>query len=183
MRIETERLVLRSPTKKDVKDLVKGLNTLKISEFLGFIPHPYTKKDALKWVKDCSKEDKQKKKKEYNFAIELKPEKKLIGVVMLDYVDHFHESARLGYWVNADYWGRGIVTEANRAVLNFAFKKLNLRRVHLAAYVENKAGNKIPKKLGFKFEGTLRKSHKTKATGKIHDSHTYGLLREEFLKG
>ena len=179
MRIETERLILRRPTKKDVKDLVEGLNTLKISASLGFIPYPYTKKDAIKWVKACSKENKKKKKKEYNFAIELKSEKKLVGVVMLDYVDYFHRSARLGYWINVDYWGKGIVTEANKAVLDFVFNNLNLRRVHLGSYTEEEAAKKIPKKLGFKFEGTLRQSHKTKATGKIHDVHTYGLLKED----
>lgn len=182
MKLKTERLILRNPVINDVEDLVEGLNDIQISESLGFIPHPYTKKDALEWIeKNLDREnEKEGLRKEYDFAIELKSEKKLVGVVMLDSVDYFHGSARIGYWVNKNYWEQGIVTEANRKVLNFAFNKLNLRRVHLSAYVESEASNRVAKKLGFTLEGTLRQSHRTKATGKIHDTNTYGLLREEF---
>ena len=167
--------LLRKPLKKDISDLVEGLNNLKISEFLGFIPYPYTKKHAIKWIDSKSR---KKNPKEYNFAIELKSERKLVGVVMLDNIDYFHESARLGYWININYQGKGIATESNLAVIDFAFNKLNLRRIHLATYTENKASNSLAKKLGFKLEGTLKQSHKTKSTGKIHDVNTYGLLKK-----
>lgn len=180
MKLETRRLLLRNPRKKDVRDLVEGLNDIQISESLGFIPHPYTERNAREWIEKNSSQRGRKRRKEYNFAIELKSEKKLVGAVILDSVDYFHGSARIGYWVNKNYWGQGIVTEANRKVLDFAFNKLNLRRVHLGAYVESEASNRVAKKLGFTLEGTLRQSHRTKATGKIHDTNTYGLLRDEF---
>ena len=65
-------------------------------------------------------------------------------------------------------------------LIDFAFKKLKLRRLNLPAYVENVASNALAKKLGFKLEGTLRKYHKIKSTGRIHDANIYGLLREEW---
>jgi len=60
--------------------------------------------------------------------------------------------------------------------IDFAFNKLKLRRLYLFVYDSNTNSNGLAKKLGFKLEGTLRKSHKSKATGEIFNSNCYGLL-------
>ncbi len=46
MRIETKRLILRDWGKKDIDDLIEGINNLKISKWLAVVPYPYTRKDA-----------------------------------------------------------------------------------------------------------------------------------------
>ena len=61
-------------------DLVDGLNNLKISKWLAFVPHPFTKKDAKEWINFCIKNsNKGKNRDSYEFAIELKSKKKLLG--------------------------------------------------------------------------------------------------------
>jgi len=180
MKLETRRLILRNPTKKDVNDLVEGLNNLKVSENVSSVPYPYTEKDATWWINHCN--EKKKKKESFIFEIELREEKKLIGACGLHKYDKFCESIEIGYWVNEKYWRRGIITEAAVAVIDFAFKKLKVNRIELGAYKENVASNSVAKKLGFTYEGTTRQSHKTKATKKIHDLNVYSMLKKEWPK-
>ena len=182
MRLVTKRLILRKPEKKDVKDLVEGLNDLEISRYIPLMPHPYKRKDALNWIKTSEKNLKQKKPEKLPFNIELKLEKKIIGGIGLHEIDYFAETANIGYWINRKYWKKGIISEAVKVLLDFGFYKLGLRRMGLIAYRDNVASNKVAKKFGFKLEGILRKSLKAKATGKIHDANTYGLLKEEWIK-
>jgi [ribosomal protein S5]-alanine N-acetyltransferase len=77
MKLETKRLILRKPKERDVNDLIEGLNNLKVSKNISTVPHPYRKKDATWWINHCN--EKKKKKESYNFEIELKEEKKLVG--------------------------------------------------------------------------------------------------------
>ena len=44
LRLETKRLILREWNKRDVNDLVEGLNNLEVTKWLVRVPHPYTKK-------------------------------------------------------------------------------------------------------------------------------------------
>ena len=182
MKLETKRFILRNPTKKDVDDLIRGLNPLEVSRFLANVPHPYTKKDALWWINNCAKDLKKKEREKYAFNIELKSEKKLIGGIGLHDIDDFSKTAEIGYWVNKKYWKQGIISEAMKEILDFAFYRLKLRRLSLYAYTNNVASNIVAKKFGFKFEGVSRKYQKTRSTGKIYDANMYGLLKEDWVK-
>lgn len=66
--------------------------------------------------------------------------------------------------------------------MDFIFNKLKLRKVETEAYVENVASNNMSQRLGFKKEGTKRKSIVDLATKKIHDTYIYGLFKEEWMK-
>ncbi|MBU1129062.1 MAG: GNAT family N-acetyltransferase [Nanoarchaeota archaeon] len=76
MKLETKRLILRTPKISDWKDIVEGIGNLKVSKNVSSVPYPYKKKDALDWINKQIKESKKKKKKGYSFVIELKSEKK-----------------------------------------------------------------------------------------------------------
>jgi len=182
MKIETERLILRTPRKSDWKDILEGAKELDVSENLLVVPHPYAKKDAEWFINDTLKKWAKKEKEVYSFFIELKSEKKVIGVTAFSKVDLFQGIATSGSWINKKYWRKGYVLEAKIAANEFAFNKLKLRRLSSAAYVKNKASNAMSKKLGYKIEGTLRKAVRSKATGTIHDENIYGILKEEWKK-
>jgi len=182
MKLETKRLILRDITMKDAKDIVKNLNNVKISRYLLVVPYPYTMKDAKWWVNECKRKAKEKPRESYSLHIELKSKKGIIGGVGLSKIDNFQGTASIGYWLGEDYWRQGIVSEAVREVLDFAFNKLKLRKVELYAFAENKASNALAKKMGFKLEGKIRKKSRDRATGKIHDDNFYGLLREEWKR-
>lgn len=182
MILTTKRLILRPITMKDAKGLVEQINNIKISRYLLVVPHPYTLKDARWFINDCKRESKEKPRTSYEFTIELKEERKLIGGFGLTHIDMFHGTADLGYWLGEGYRRKGYATEAAEKVMELAFKKLRLRKLRIPVFAENKASNGFANKLGFKLEGTLRKHCKSKSNGKIHDENIYGLLREEWKK-
>ena len=158
MKLKTKRLVLRNLKKRDAKDLVKHLNNLNISKWLLAVPFPYTIKDSKWWINNCKKKAKEKPIKSYEFGIELKSKKEIIGGVGLLNIKQQQRTAELGYWLSQDYWKKGIMKEAVKKVINFAFNKFKLRRLTIPIYSENKASRALAKSLGFKLEGKLRKN-------------------------
>jgi RimJ/RimL family protein N-acetyltransferase len=181
MRLVTERLVLRELTLADAPILRAGINDKDISGFLLVVPHPYTKRHAEEFITRAQAAAKKKPRKNYELAIQSKESKELLGVIGISSVDANQGTATIGYWLAKQHWRRGYMTEALAAAIDFLFLKLKLRRIDIGAFTENEASNGLIRKMGFTHEGILRKKRRSKATGKIHDEHVYGLLREEWL--
>ena len=97
-------------------------------------------------------------------------------------IDHLSRVADTGSWINKKYWRVGYITEAKIAVNDFAFNKVKLRRLDSPVFKDNDVSNATQRKMGYVLEGTMRKAHKSKATGKIHDANIYGLLKEDWIK-
>lgn len=93
----------------------------------------------------------------YKWAVTLKKSKNLVGSVGLS-VDENHQSdlvKSLGYWLDEEYWGKGYISEAVAAVLDFSFRKLHLEVVTADCYPWNKASRKVLEKNGFVYEQTI----------------------------
>lgn len=179
MRLETKRLVLRDhKLLSDAKSLVENINDKEIWYFTSHIPYPYTLKMAKDYIKKQLKNEKEKIKKEYVFATELKNQKGVIGAVGLHRIDKAHKSAEIGYWLGRKYRQQGITSEAEKAVLDFAFNKLKLNKIWGKAMVENKASNALFKKFGFRKVGLLKEELIKK--GKKKDAFIWELLRKEY---
>ncbi|MBN2052384.1 GNAT family N-acetyltransferase [Candidatus Woesearchaeota archaeon] len=182
MKLTTNRLVIRDYEKRDIPSLIENINNLEVSKNLLLVPHPYTLKDAQWWINHCAEEMKKKPRTTYDFALELKSEKKLVGGIALNKVDDFNGTAEIGYWLGQSYWRKGFVSEAVKEIVNFGFEKLKLRRIDVCAWTKNIASNELIKKTGFVYEGMRRQAARSKATGSIHDLYIYGLLKEEWEK-
>ncbi|NOY89542.1 MAG: GNAT family N-acetyltransferase [FCB group bacterium] len=182
MKIETKRLILRPPRISDWQDIVEGVSDIEVSGMLAVVPHPYGKKDAIWWINEVLKKWKKKNKDDYTFFIELKSEGKVIGATGIHNINTFNSVCTTGSWINKKYWKNGYILEAKIPILDFIFNKLNLRKIETEAYVENKASQKMSKKLGFKLEGKKRRHIKCKATGKIHSEYIFGLFKKEWEK-
>jgi RimJ/RimL family protein N-acetyltransferase len=180
MKLITQRLILRKPRLNDAKEIQEGMNNINVSKWILVISHPYSNKDAKKYIKEHIKRTKKKNNSKYSFFIELKSEKKIIGGIGIRNIDKFQGIASIGYWISERYWGQGYGKEAVKSLINFAFKKLNLRRIEAEILIKNKASINLLKKLGFKKEGLKRKSRKSKADNKIYDMYFFGLLKENY---
>lgn len=182
MRLTTPRLILRQIEMKDARELVKQINNLNISKWLLVVPYPYKMKDARWWINHVAEEVKEKPRKSYNFAVELKEKPGIIGGFGISDVNQYQGTAELGYWLGQDYWRQGYATEGVSRLIDYAFFNLRLRRLKIPAFATNPASNGLAKSLGFTCEGRLRQAVKCKATGKIHDENVWSLLRKEWRR-
>ena len=89
--------------------------------------------------------------------------------------DVFRRSAEIGYWLGEGYWARGIVTEAVRAVTNYAFATFDLCRVYAGVFEWNPASARVLEKAGYEFECRMKKS--VTKDGETIDELIYAIVR------
>lgn len=80
----------------------------------------------------------------------------LAGTIGLHDIDHANRKVEIGYFVAADYQGKGLMTLACRAVVEHLFSDLRLHRAIIYCATENHRSRAIPERLGFRFEGIHR---------------------------
>ena len=80
----------------------------------------------------------------------------IAGVVGLHRIDWPNRATSIGYWLAADRQGGGLVTEAVRALVEYAFEDRGLHRIEIAAAVGNARSRAVPERLGFREEGVQR---------------------------
>jgi RimJ/RimL family protein N-acetyltransferase len=97
-----------------------------------------------------------------------------IGFMLLPDVERV--SAEIGYWLGETHWGRGICTEALRAVTQYAIQQHGLTRVFALPFAHNVASCRVLEKAGFVLEGHLRRS--AVKNGRIEDQKLYGFIVE-----
>jgi ribosomal-protein-alanine N-acetyltransferase len=93
----------------------------------------------------------------YAFFIFRKPDQVLVGGLTLANIRRgVAQAGSLGYWMGAPFAGRGLMTEAVRALIPFAFGPLRLHRLEAACIPTNAASSRLLEKVGFVREGLAR---------------------------
>lgn len=92
----------------------------------------------------------------------------------------------LGYVFCRDCWGRGYAAESARALLDYGFEALGVRRVIAMCNPENESSWRLLERLGLRREGHLRKNifffRDADGNPLWQDTYEYGLLKEEWAK-
>ena len=68
------------------------------------------------------------------------------------------KNAEIGYWLGEEFWGRGIVTEAVKQILEFGFSNLDITRIYARTFSSNIASQRVLEKAGMKPEARFEKS-------------------------
>ncbi len=114
----------------------------------------------------------------YSFLLFLRDDDGLVGGVTLSNVRRgVAQSASLGYWVGEPYARQGYMSEALRAVLDFAFDRLALHRVEAACLPDNAASQGLLRKIGFQEEGCCREY--LRINGRWQDHRLFAMLRDD----
>lgn len=79
----------------------------------------------------------------------------------------------VGYWINNLYAGHGYMTEAVSAITLYAFKQIRTRRIAITCDINNLRSQKIPERLGFSLEATLKANRIDPITNNISDTLVY----------
>ncbi len=91
----------------------------------------------------------------------------IAGVVGVEPLDWTHRSTSIGYWLGERYQGRGLITNAVRAVVEHAVSVWELNRIEIRAAVGNARSRAIPERLGFQrgrdaARGRARRGHRAR---------------------
>lgn len=115
----------------------------------------------------------------FQFGIERKLDRQLIGTCTLHQLHEQNRRAEIGYALGRPFWGQGYMHEALVALIDHAFRVAGLHRLEADIDPRNEASARSLERLGFQREGLLRE--RWIVGDDISDSALYGLLAAEWL--
>lgn len=156
-RLETSRLLLRPPTRDDLQTL-RELTARNADHLRPWSPASPPHRNPLAPTELRAQIERQReewlKDRTYAFLIEHRDKHTLIGRMTLSQVVRGPlQGANLGYWIDREYQGNGLMTEAALKIVQFAFSSLQLHRIQAGTLPHNLASQKVLQKVGFRREG------------------------------
>ena len=122
---------------------------------------------------------KEKNKENYFFYIRSLETNNLIGYVGIKKIDLKISKCELFYFIDKDFEGKGIVSNAVSKTINFCFKDLKMNKIFICTSKINFGSQQIALKNAFQQEGMLREEFKN-GDGILEDIVYFGLLRKEY---
>lgn len=110
-----------------------------------------------------------------NWAITLQGSDELIGTVCLFNIQNEHYRAELGYLLDPNFHGKGIMIEAVTAIIQYGFNTLGLHSMEAHINPENVASQKVLERVGFVQEGLFKENFF--CGGEFTDTAIYSLLK------
>lgn len=156
--VETSRTHLFPIEVGDGADLWEAVEGSRwhLERWLPWVPFNNTRDASLRYAEACTLD--WDAGRAVRFAIRDKATNELLGVVGLDSCVHLHRSCELGYWLKREATGRGLMTEAAKAAVKFAFSAMGVHRVRCAAATDNVPSLRVILRLDFRFEGIARQA-------------------------
>lgn len=148
--IETERLILRPFEPTDLDDFFEYASVEGTGEMAGW-PHHDSRETSLGILEHFIAEDK-------TFAVCLKENGKVIGSLgvekygLEDKLSEFfsYKGREIGYVLSRDYWGRGLMPEAVRAVIDYLFDECDMDFLLCGHFDFNRQSARVQEKCGFR---------------------------------
>jgi RimJ/RimL family protein N-acetyltransferase len=118
----------------------------------------------------------------FRWGLQSRVDGRMIGTVSLFHLDAQNRRAEIGYALHRSRWGQGLMQEALRATIVYAFDTagLDLGRLEADLDPRNAASARLLERLGFAREGLLRE--RWIVAGELSDSLLMGLLRREWRR-
>ena len=173
--LETRRLILRPFTTDDAEDMFANwASDPEVTKYLTWPAHPsaaVTRMLLGDWVSHYADGA------FFQWAIVWKETGSVIGSIGVVSLQEEAETAEIGYCLGRAFWGRGIMPEALRAVIDYLFDTVGLRRITAGHDVNNPNSGRVMEKAGMKPEGVLRGGGRNNQG--ICDSAIYAILRSD----
>ena len=180
-RLETARLIIRPFELQDAEEF-HGI--VSQPEVMRYLPEEVMSLDEVKsiisWLNDGYRKNTPECIMKFTLAVILKESGRLIGWCGLGPLDFSPSEIEIFYGLSSDYWGKGIATEAARAVLHYGFDTIGLDQIVAVTNAENVASIKVIQNLGLTFR---------RKVGKLPEKHSayegslyYSLSREQYVK-
>jgi RimJ/RimL family protein N-acetyltransferase len=176
--IESRRVRLRWLTEADIPALVAIFSHPEVTRYWSTPPHTGTHQ-AEELLSDIHRHFHDRTL--FQWGVAQRQTDRIIATTTLWQIDADNRRAEIGFALQRDYWGQGLMQETLQVFLAWCFDELQLRRIEADVDPDNSAALRLLEKLGFEREGLLRE--RWHVGGDVQDSVILGLLARDLVRG
>ena len=157
----------------DAPEIFNTIDTQRdyLGKWLPFVANTKEQKNTEAFIKSVI--DTPAEIREFVFVIRYQND--FAGIIGFRDTDRLNWKTEIGYWLSEDFQGKGIIINSVKEMIRFAFNELKMSRLQVRCAVSNEKSKKIPRKLGFKFEG-IERAGELLSNGEYTDLEVYSLL-------
>jgi ribosomal-protein-alanine N-acetyltransferase len=139
---------------QQIGDAKRFYEILNNPNFIYFTVKPKSIEDEEKWLRGNPR--RRKNNTEWNYTILY--DSQIVGTVGIKINPHRKFIGEIGYFLDENFWGKGIATEAVLLAEKIGFGKLELTRIEILMQPQNKASERVAIKCGYLKEGLLKRA-------------------------
>lgn len=152
--ISTERLLIKKVSLNDADSLFKVWSNDAVTKYMNIdsMTDASHAEDMIKFFIAADHNNEANR-----MGIFLKENEEVaIGSCGFNYIDFENDRVEIGYELHSDYWRKGYMKEALKALIYYVFETYNVNRIEAKVDVDNIPSQKLLENIGFEFEGVLR---------------------------
>lgn len=146
--------MLKQIEPSDAGDIFRTIDNQReyLGKWLPFVEFTKKRSDTEKFIDSLihAPEDR------FEYVFVIRNQKEFIGLIGFKDTDRLNKKTEIGYWLSEKFQKQGIMTKSVEKLCNFAFEKQGINRIQIKCAAGNTPSKKIPRRLGFKFEGVER---------------------------
>lgn len=129
-------------------------NRARLRQWLPWVTRSFSMDDLVAFIRDRERDNAER----VSLATAILANGELCGAVGLHVIDRRHRNTCIGYWIAEEHEGRGIVTQACRAIVAAGFRDYGLHRIVIRCATGNSRSAAVARRLGFTEEGILKEA-------------------------
>ncbi|GCE26471.1 ribosomal-protein-serine acetyltransferase [Dictyobacter alpinus] len=172
-----ETTELKSITERDARPMFQLIdsNRLYLRQWLPWIDYTRTVEDELAYIRSVAAQYQENQ----SITCLIIYHGSIAGTISYHPIDWQNRKVEIGYWLGAQFQGKGLMTVACQAMVRYAFENLKLNKVEIRCATGNIRSCAIPQRMGFVEEGTIRQAEWL--YDHYVDLRLYGLLKSEWM--
>ena len=176
--IQTENLILRKVRREDAVLYYERIGSREaVTRYMLFMPHTDVS-ESVESVENVLR--RYETGNCYRWAIALKEDDSIIGIIELLRFDEMTNSCSFAYMLGEAFWGKGFGSQALKAALDFAFSEMELSFVEADHMAANPASGAAMRKAGMVHVRT--DEAKYQKNGSVYDAPVYRITRQQWQK-
>lgn len=168
-----EDIFLRPTTEIEPESLFELIDSNReyFGEFLSWVSFIKTIEDEKDYIEKL-------KNNETAIGFSVFYKDKLIGLAGFVEINKINKNAQMGYCLDKNFQGKGIISKACKKIIEYGFNELDLHRIEIRAAVSNQKSKAVIKRLNTVYEGVSRNYYLL--NGKFSDCEVYSIIKNEY---
>lgn len=177
MEFTTERLIIRPWQSSDAASCYEYAKDPQVGPIAGWPVHTSVEnsREIIEQVLSAPE----------TYAVCLKQDNKAVGSIGLLIGEHSNieipsNEAEIGYWIGVPFWGQGLIPEAVKKLMRYAFEELQMKKLWCGYFDGNEKSKRVQEKCGFRYQYTV-KDKEWPLMGDVRTEHITCITKEEWL--